>query len=64
MMAVAWDHNPQGGFHEAGVVRWSDWLFVGGSWFVVIAIIISAVVYVGLRAWTAASKVENLPPAG
>jgi hypothetical protein len=39
MMYAAWDHNPQGAFHEMSVdgshvVHWSDWIFLGASWFV------------------------------
>ena len=35
---VAWEHNPQGEFHEvdaAGttIVHWIDLLIVGGAWF-------------------------------
>jgi hypothetical protein len=28
-MSMAWDHNPQGEFHEAGVIHWRPWLFLG-----------------------------------
>ena len=38
MMYAAWQHNPQGEFHELAadgttIVHWFDWLLVGGSWF-------------------------------
>jgi uncharacterized membrane protein len=36
MMWVAWDHNPQGAYHEEGVVHWGDWLAIGISWMVVV----------------------------
>jgi hypothetical protein len=38
MMHAAWQHNPQGEFHELAadgttIIHWFDWLMVGGSWF-------------------------------
>lgn len=33
MMYVAWQHNPQGEFHDAEEVHWAAWLAVGWSWF-------------------------------
>ena len=63
-MTAAWDHNPQGEFHEAGVVHWADWLFVGGSWFVVIGLGVSFVAYLGLRSWAALTGARDRPPAG
>ena len=32
-MAAAWDHNPQGEFHDAGGIHWVGWLAVGLGWF-------------------------------
>ena len=63
-MAAAWDHNPQGEFHATGVIHWADWLFVGGSWFVVISLAASFVVYLALRSWAAIFGVRDHPPAG
>lgn len=34
-MYMAWQHNPQGEFYADGNINWSDWLLVGGSWFLV-----------------------------
>lgn len=34
MLYVAWQHNPQGEFHEAGIVHWGSWLSIGAVWFV------------------------------
>lgn len=34
MMAIAWDHNPQGEFYEPGNVHWGDWIMLGVSWLV------------------------------
>ena len=42
MMYIAWDHNPQGVFHENGVIHWRDWLAVGLTWFAVITAFVSA----------------------
>jgi len=36
-MYAAWDHNPQGEFHDETGVHWLDWLRVGFSWFVAVA---------------------------
>jgi len=34
MMYAAWDHNPQGRFHEGAVIHWGQWLgAVGGLHF-------------------------------
>ena len=35
MMYAAWDHNPQGRFHEDGAIHWDQWLIVGGIHLVV-----------------------------
>jgi hypothetical protein len=37
MMYMAWQHNPQGEFHEPGVIHWVLWLTIGLSWFAFIA---------------------------
>jgi hypothetical protein len=42
MMAIAWQHNPQGRFHEdaleGGVlIHWGAWTLVGVSWFLPVA---------------------------
>jgi uncharacterized protein YneF (UPF0154 family) len=34
IMAIAWEHNPQGEFHEPGNVHWGYWIMLGVSWFV------------------------------
>jgi hypothetical protein len=39
MMAMAWEHNPQGEFHEDALdghmlIHWGAWSLVGVSWFV------------------------------
>jgi len=40
MMYIAWDHNPQGEFHSGELgVNWADWLFLGFSWFVPVALV-------------------------
>jgi hypothetical protein len=47
VMYVAWQHNPQGEFHEEinGVlsIHWGDWLRVGLSWFAVVFVPLSLV---------------------
>src|SRR5580765_5635892 len=35
VMWIAWQHNPQGEFHEQRDVSWGSWLYVGASWYVV-----------------------------
>lgn len=37
MMYVAWEHNPQGEFHDDTGVHWLYWLGIGFSWFVAVA---------------------------
>lgn len=36
MTYAAWQHNPQGEFHEPGVIHYDSLLLVFGSWFVVV----------------------------
>lgn len=33
MMYAAWEHNPQGRFHENGIIHWDQWLIIGGTHF-------------------------------
>jgi hypothetical protein len=37
MMYVAWQHNPQGEFHDETGVYWGYWLLLGFSWFIAIS---------------------------
>lgn len=37
MMYVAWEHNPQGEFHDETGIHWFYWLGIGFSWFATIA---------------------------
>jgi hypothetical protein len=37
MMYVAWQHNPQGEFHDDAGIHWLPWLGVGLTWFLAIA---------------------------
>lgn len=50
MMSIAWEHNPQGEFHEAGVIHWGSWLAVGMSWALVVGVPLAVVAYVVRRA--------------
>ena len=36
MTYAAWQHNPQGEFHDAGVIHYDSLLVVFGSWFGVV----------------------------
>jgi hypothetical protein len=45
-MYIAWQHNPNGEFHDAGVVQWGAWLAVGLFWLVPVG----AVTTLGTRA--------------
>ena len=38
-MAAAWQHNPQGEFHDAVAVHWAAWLSVGASWLGVVGVV-------------------------
>lgn len=35
MTYAAWQHNPQGEFHEPGIIHYDTLLLVFGSWFLV-----------------------------
>jgi hypothetical protein len=35
MMAGAWQHNPQGEFHDESGIQWGPWLGLGLGWFIV-----------------------------
>jgi len=37
MMYVAWQHNPQGEFHDETGVHWFAWVAIGVSWLVAVA---------------------------
>ena len=42
MMFVAWEHNPQGAFHEGRLdgtvaIHWGDWGLIGLSWLLPVA---------------------------
>ena len=39
MMYVAWEHNPQGEFHEQALIHWDAWLGIGLSWSVAVTAI-------------------------
>ena len=43
-MRAAWDHNPQGAFHDASGVHWLDLGVVGLAWFVPVAVATALVV--------------------
>lgn len=48
MMYIAWQHNPQGEFHDVDGVHWLSWLAIGLSWFApvfVVAIMVIGVVW-------------------
>ena len=50
MMAVAWDHNPQGEIHtEETGINWTYWLLIGASWFAAISAPVFACVILWLR---------------
>lgn len=37
MMYVAWQHNPQGEFHDESAVHWLAWISIGAGWLVAVA---------------------------
>jgi hypothetical protein len=37
MMYAAWDHNPQGEFHDETGIHWLYWFGIGFNWFAIIA---------------------------
>ena len=37
MMCAAWDHNPQGEFHNENGVEWGNLLGIGLGWFVAVS---------------------------
>ena len=44
MMYIAWQHNPQGEFHDIDGVHWLSWVGVGLSWFVAVLVVVTVVV--------------------
>jgi hypothetical protein len=47
-MSMAWQHNPQGAFHESvgdggQVIHWGSWGLIGLSWFVIVFLPLSLV---------------------
>ena len=64
MMWIAWNHNSQGEFHEAGTIHWAPWLAVGWTWALVVAIPVAGIVYALRRAGTAIAPAEGPPRAG
>jgi hypothetical protein len=36
MMYIAWQHNPQGGFHDETGIHWLVWISIGFSWLVMV----------------------------
>jgi phosphate/sulfate permease len=37
MMYIAWQHNPQGEFHDETGVHWFSWFRIGISWLLAVA---------------------------
>jgi hypothetical protein len=70
MMAMAWQHNPQGRFHESGVdgrtvIHWGAWSLVGVSWFVPVAggVLLGTALCFGIRAWRNRRRQGTLSPS-
>jgi hypothetical protein len=64
-MYAAWDHNPQGRFHErdphgALLIHWGQWLGIGLSWFVMLAVPLT-LAGVGFR-WLRRPPKDARPP--
>ncbi len=38
-MKMAWEHNPQCEYHCDGVVHWSSLAVIGGTWFLLAAVV-------------------------
>jgi hypothetical protein len=36
MTDAAWQHNPQGEFHDESGIRWGSLLVIGASWFLLV----------------------------
>ena len=59
MMYVAWQHNPQGEFHDTAGINWLNWLAIGFSWFIP-SIPVCAVLIIPARLVIAALDRRNL----
>ena len=55
MMFIAWQHNPQGEFHEGRVIHWQALLTVGVGW----CLVVTAVVAIGAWLWLTLAKLLN-----
>lgn len=56
MLYVAWQHNPQGEFHDGGMVHWFSWLWIGAAWFVTIGVPVALLTRLALAAFTESRK--------
>jgi hypothetical protein len=54
MTYAAWQHNPQGEFHDSGVIHYDSLFLVFGSWFGFVMGIASVFIIGGMlvRSWT------------
>jgi hypothetical protein len=41
-MWAAWDHNPQGEFHDGSEIHWAYWLSIGLAWFIPAYVVVLA----------------------
>jgi len=52
MMYIAWQHNPQGTFHDVDGIHWVSWLAIGVSWFAAVSVFATVVIgVVWLLGW-------------
>lgn len=59
MTYAAWQHNPQGEFHEPGVIHYDSLLLVFGSWFGVVMGIASVFIISGMVIGSRARQRED-----
>ena len=59
VMYAAWDHNPQGEFHNELGVNWGNWLLIGVTWFAPVAALVFLIS--GTIHWLAARHRKDSP---
>ena len=63
-MYMAWDHNPQGEFHEDGHIHWRHWLLLGFVYGFPMWLVSAAVAAAVLDAWRGQRESDSKRAAG
>jgi len=61
MMYAAWDHNPQGRFHEGDVIHWGQWLGAVGAIHFLLGLLAGCFLWIFVVAFVNAVKKPSGP---